>query len=327
MLVHWSAIDKHAAISGIEYEKFKNFAKSFADHIYIQCLVQGNMTKDDVIVNTKKCVEILNCRPLLPNTMPQLRVTQIPLGVRCCRVKNFNLTDSNSVVTNYYQSGGTSIRLSVLIELLIVRDIDLFDLFIIFLETILDNSNNFQMIMEEPLFNQLRTQEQLGYNVFCLLRDTFGILGYSVTACVQADKYTTEHVDKRIEAFLKSFKKMLNEMSEKELLSVKEALTKVKQCADIHLKEELDKNWAEITSGEYVFDRLQREVDAIGEITIEELRKWMEDHTIGGSNLRKLSVQIVGIDGSEKATEAKAVQSNEIVQSGSKKRKLKRKAR
>ena len=36
-------------------------------------------------------------------------------------------------------------------------------------------------IMEEPVFDILRTKEQLGYSVFSMLRNTHGILGISVT--------------------------------------------------------------------------------------------------------------------------------------------------
>lgn len=120
MLVHWTATDKHAAIRNVEFSEFQNFVKHFTDHIYIQCLVQGNMTKEDVIKNVQECVKALKCGPLLPNTMPQMRVAQIPIGSHYCKVKNFNSTDVNSVVMNYYQSGVSSIRLLVIIELLIV---------------------------------------------------------------------------------------------------------------------------------------------------------------------------------------------------------------
>lgn len=150
------------------------------------------------------------------------------------------------------------------------------------------------MYMEEPLFNQLRTQEQLGYNVFCLLRDTFGILGYSITVYTQADKYSTEHVDNRIEAFLTMFNNMLQGILEKDLDSIKEAVIKLKQCADIHLKEEVDRNWSEIITGDYMFDRIENELSMIEHITIDELREWMQSHTINGNNFRKLSVHVIG---------------------------------
>lgn len=151
--------------------------------------------------------------------------------------------------------------------------------------------------MEEPLFNQLRTQEQLGYSVFCLMRDTFGIFGYSVTVCTQADKFTTEHIDDRIETFLKSFMKILKKMSDKELNEIKIALVKLKQCVDLHLKEEVGRNWSEIVNEDYIFDRQDREINAINGTKIVEIRKWMEKHVLGGANLRKLTVQVLGKPG------------------------------
>lgn len=46
-----------------------------------------------------------------------------------------------------------------------------------------------QNLMEEPVFDILRTREQLGYNVYATLRNTFGVLGFSVTVDFQADKF------------------------------------------------------------------------------------------------------------------------------------------
>ncbi|XP_072762300.1 nardilysin [Anoplolepis gracilipes] len=267
--VHYTHIDLYTALCDINFQRFQDFIISFNNRLYIQCLVQGNMTQDAVIKNARKCIEIINCKSLLPSMVPQARVMQIPLGVNYCKLKNINKTDVNSVVTNYYQAEVTSIELSVLIDLLI-------------------------MIMEEPLFNRLRTKEQLGYDVSCLHQNTYGILGYSVTVQTQADKYTTEHVDQRIEDFLKSFNKILEDLSEEDLDYVKEALRKEKQCADIDLNEEVVRNWEEITSWQYIFDRLEREVLAIKDVKLDDLREWTARHTLNGSNFRKLSVHVVG---------------------------------
>ena len=46
--------------------------------------------------------------------------------------------------------------------------------------------------MEEPVFDVLRTREQLGYNVYATLRNTFGVLGFSITVDFQADKFRYE---------------------------------------------------------------------------------------------------------------------------------------
>ena len=43
--------------------------------------------------------------------------------------------------------------------------------------------------MEEPVFNTLRTKEQLGYKAFNMMRYNFGVLGFSVTVNTEVDKF------------------------------------------------------------------------------------------------------------------------------------------
>lgn len=38
------------------------------------------------------------------------------------------------------------------------------------------------------------------------------------------------------------------------------ALVKLKECEDTHLGEEVDRNWGEVVTQQFVFDRLNREV-------------------------------------------------------------------
>ncbi|XP_012218457.1 nardilysin-like [Linepithema humile] len=277
-LVHYTNVDMHNSLRNVDFEKFKNFVKSFTDHLYIQCLVQGNITRSAVEQNVQQFVKIINCGQLLPTMKPQMKVMEMLLGSHYCKLKNINRTDVNSVVTNYYQIGVASIELTVLVDLLI-------------------------MVMKEPLFTQLRSKEQLGYDVSCILRDIYGILGYSVTVHTQADKYTTDHVDKRIEEFMKSLDKILQETTEEELESLKETLRKMKQCADIDLEEEVSRNWIEITRWQYMFDRLERETLAIKNIKIDELRQFVAKYMLKGSSLRKLSVHVVGTDPKQNATD------------------------
>jgi len=157
----------------------------------------------------------------------------------------------------------------------------------------------FQLLMEEPLFNKLRTQEQLGYDISCNLRNIYGILGYSITIYIQANKYTTEHVDQRIEEFFKSFMKILQDISEEDFNNAKDSLMRLKQCVDIDLEEEFDRNWAEIMKWQYMFDRLEREIVAIKDIKINEVKEWIMKHTPNGNNCRKLSVHVVGTPSKE----------------------------
>lgn len=147
-------------------------------------------------------------------------------------------------------------------------------------------------MMEGPVFDVLRTKEQLGYHVYCSLTDTYGILGYTVTVNAQASKHSTDHVDKRIEAFIKKMLQSFKRMSDKEINQVKQDLIKVKQLVDVHLKDEVSRNWTEIVQQEFMFDRLPREIAMIEEIKVSEIKKWLHTYSLDEKNARKLSIQV-----------------------------------
>ena len=67
--------------------------------------------------------------------------------------------------------------------------------------------------MEEPVFDTLRTREQLGYNVYPTLRNTFGVLGFSISVDFQADKFRYQYfsylIDCRILGFFKLMKNFI----------------------------------------------------------------------------------------------------------------------
>jgi len=50
-------------------------------------------------------------------------------------------------------------------------------------------------------------------------------------------------------------------MTESELETRVQSLIKLKQLPDVSLDEEVSRNWNEVLNEEYLFDRLQREVN------------------------------------------------------------------
>ncbi|XP_067025867.1 nardilysin-like [Acropora muricata] len=150
------------------------------------------------------------------------------------------------------------------------------------------------MIMEEPCFNVLRTREQLGYHVSCTCTNTFGILGFSVTVQTQATKFSAEHVDSRIDAFLEEFGAKLSSMTEEDFSSQVDSLIELKEHKDLILAEEADRNWTEIRDQTYLFDRKKREVESLRKLSKEDIYQWFVSHFKGGKNYKKLSVQVVG---------------------------------
>lgn len=72
---------------------------------------------------------------------------------------------------------------------------------------------------------------------------------------------------------------------------------KLKECEDTHLGEEVDRNWTEVVTQQYVFDRLNREIAALKQMSRAELVSWFQEHR--GQNSRKLSMHVVGFGAEE----------------------------
>lgn len=149
------------------------------------------------------------------------------------------------------------------------------------------------MVAQEPLFDTLRNKEQLAYDVSFSLRDNFGILGYCITVNSQETKFTADHVDERIENFRRELISIIDQMSENDFDAIKISLAKNKLNEDNKLGEEVQRNWAEITTDEYEFDRVHKEVEYLSTISKAQLLEFYRTHC-DLENQRKLSVQVIG---------------------------------
>ena len=61
--------------------------------------------------------------------------------------------------------------------------------------------------------------------------------------------------------------KMVSKMEESDFVNHVTSMMKDKQEPDLALEDEVLRNWSEVTTREYVFDRRHREVSAIWNIT------------------------------------------------------------
>ncbi|XP_033103600.1 nardilysin-like [Anneissia japonica] len=156
------------------------------------------------------------------------------------------------------------------------------------------------MLMEEPCFDFLRTQEHLGYSVHPTCEIISGIVGFSVTVTTQANKFSALHVDQRIEAFLENFQEKLTNMTDREFQTQVDALVNLKQCVDLNLAEEVTRNWNEIETGAYVFDELEREIKVLKNVKKSQIIDLLDELINKGRCRRKLSTQVIGFGEKEK---------------------------
>ncbi|KAB7506989.1 Nardilysin [Armadillidium nasatum] len=278
--VHWPVIEKMKALQNIQKEHFlSTFMRKVINNRYVKMLVQGNITADEAKnlfdLAVRNPTPNLECKP----KCPEMRIRRCKAGEHVIRIKSLNSTSPNSTLVNYYQGERGCLRSELINEFVI-------------------------MAMDEPVFDTLRTKDQLGYHVYCTNRNTYGILGISITVNSQADKYSCTYVHERMEAFLKLFTENLKNISTEEMESLRETLKNFKLTVDITLKEEMDRNWGEIISEKYLFSRFDQQLPIIPTITLEEVCAYLHKiaNKSGNSDFRKLSVQIVGSSESTKET-------------------------
>ncbi|XP_014248916.1 nardilysin-like [Cimex lectularius] len=266
---YYSHLDKFRALKVLDYDTFLNFIADFFKNVRFQCLVQGNLTKDEAIACCENFVSKLKSTPLSDDNLPHFTVLELPIGEKCVRVNSFNLEDKNCVTTNYYQFCPGYIKDCVALELIL-------------------------MMMEEPLFDKLRTQEQLGYDVSCSVKEIYGIIGFTISVHSQIDKFTVDHIQSRMADFLHKFQDFIKKMPDEEFKDAANTLIKVKKCVDTHLKEEARRNWIEIKNMEYVFDRIEKEIKCICALKKKHLNQLLGKYLSPDKNYKKLTIQVVG---------------------------------
>ncbi|RYR49394.1 hypothetical protein Ahy_A07g035876 isoform I [Arachis hypogaea] len=162
------------------------FIPELRSKLYIEGLCHGNISEEVIdISNIFKTNFIVNPLPVeLRHAEHVICLSSSANLVRDVCVKN--KSEKNSVVELYFQIeqdlGLGSIKLKALIDL-------------------------FEEVVDEPLFNQLRTKEQLGYVVECSLRLTYSVFGFCF--CVQSSEYDPIYVQDRIDNFIDGVEEML----------------------------------------------------------------------------------------------------------------------
>ncbi|XP_055077197.1 nardilysin-like [Periophthalmus magnuspinnatus] len=268
----WSVLHKHQVlVQGLNLDRLLDFVSEFKQQLYVEGLVQGNLTCQESRRLLHDFIDALQFQPLPAEAPVQFRVVELPQKHHVCKVKSFNRQDPTSEVTVYYQCGVRSLREHALMELLVVN-------------------------MEEPCFDFLRTKETLGYQVYPSCRNTSGVLGFSVTVKTQATKFSSELVEARVQSFLSSFGGRLSSLGADSFRTQTLALVQQKKKQDSHLGEEVERHWSEVMTQQYVYDRVHREVSALLSFSQDDLVSWFNELR---EDNRQLSVHVVGFGAEE----------------------------
>jgi len=268
----WSVQSRLESLQKLMPGDVMTFQSLLLDRFFLEGLIHGNVTAEAALSWISLLLDTWKPSPLLNHN--ERRVTNLPLdSVYHC--KGWNPENQNSAVVNIFQIGPIDLRVNACLSI-------------------------FSHLVQEPAFNQLRTEEQLGYIVHTGVK-TSGEKVKSLMMLVQSESFDPHHIDQRIEAFLQHFRSTLLEMSSEDFKLRVDTVVQILTEKNKNLIEESSKHWQAISSRVYNFKRLVMVAEEAKGLTKDDVMEFMNEYIIEKAPRRaKLSIQIYGKDQCEK---------------------------
>ncbi|XP_030626254.1 insulin-degrading enzyme isoform X2 [Chanos chanos] len=267
--VAWTKDELKEALDDVTLPRLKAFIPQLLSRLHIEALLHGNITKQSALSMMQMVedtlIEHAHTKPLLPSQLIRYREVQVPDGGWYVYQQR-NEVHNNCGIEIYYQTNMQTTHDNMLVEL-------------------------FCQIISEPCFNTLRTKEQLGYIVFSGPRRANGVQG--LRFIIQSEK-APHYLESRVEAFLKTMEKSVEEMGEEAFQKHIQALAIRRLDKPKKLAAECAKYWGEIISQQYNFDRDNIEVAYLKTLTKENIIQFYRDLlAIDAPKRHKVSVHVL----------------------------------
>lgn len=273
----WTHQEKLASIDALTPAQLDDFAAQLLSHAELDLFVHGNVAQSDVRAIATQVQEVIPVRPLYASQLALNRAVQLSPAVSYLRQRPaLNPVDANSASLNLYQLGENTVELHAVAEL-------------------------FAHLVREPLFNRLRTKEQLGYLVWSNLVTVHGVLHFRVL--LQSAHAGADYLNYRVESFLQWYR----DVELPRALAADPDFFAQNVAAVIAKKTEKDKTltaestrlWNEIAHRRLQFDRVEREVAVLRTLDVAALMQFIDRFITmrpaeGVSHRAKLNVQYFG---------------------------------
>ena len=180
-----------------------------------------------------------------------------------------NVNEKNSVIEMYFQGSGQNFKKTPWgKELAIVRMLD--------------------TLLEEPVFNVLRTQEQLGYTVQSSYRMTAGVVGFYFS--VISASHPSSHIEERIEYFCNCAGTYFRLLPDAEFVKRRNALHVSLSIPHTDLEESADELWDALTERHFCFDSQTKIANSVVSVTKHDIVEWWDRCVLAPTGRKKLVV-------------------------------------
>ncbi|XP_059309269.1 insulin-degrading enzyme-like 1, peroxisomal isoform X2 [Lycium ferocissimum] len=271
----WPWSDEIEVLPRLKVDDLVKFYPLLLARSFMECYVAGNIEQAEAESLIQLIEEVFFMgpqpisKPLFASQHLTNRVVKLERGVNYFYAADgLNPNDENSALVHYIQVHQDDFMLNVKLQL-------------------------FALIAKQRAFHQLRSVEQLGYITVLMQRSDSGVHG--VQFIIQSTAKDPKYIDSRVELFLKTFESKLYEMTSDEFKSNVNALIDMKLEKHKNLREESRFYWREISDGTLKFDRRDREIEALKQLTQKELTDFFDEYIkVGVPRKKALSVRVYG---------------------------------
>lgn len=248
----WTNKQKLNALTNLTRQDLAIFIEDFLKQLHITMLLQGNNTARDA----KNIAAMLDRQlALVANVTPVPSAGVIQLAKKSLNTRRLTIDHHDAVLAIYFQATDKSIKSQAEAQLL-------------------------GRIISSAFFADLRTRQQLGYNLaaFALpIKEMPGII-----FILQSPIISAPEIEARYRTFIHAYLQQLVAMTEQELESYKSGLMTLLLEKDKSLKKKSARNWLEIDRENTDFDTKERIAQALSKIDKNRLlivyQDWLIDN-------------------------------------------------
>ena len=240
-----------AAVKDTTLDQLKEYVRALWSSGKGEALIQGNIDKDEALEIVDALDKTLAFKTMTSDKYPaRLRALPLPITmpdqnpVRLS-ISEPNISNNNAASQITLQNLGTSEKDHVLIEII-------------------------SAIIEEPFYNELRTKKQLGYIVSSGIKAVDQ--SRTLSLIVQSNVASAEGITAEIVKFLDRVDiELIQPLTTINIELFVKGLVDRRLEPDKQLAVEVTRNWSEIASGRFQYNRLQAEVGALLAVTKQDI--------------------------------------------------------
>jgi insulysin len=262
----WTYEQYAAELEHIDANDIKNFFPRLLRENYIEALMHGNLSVDDALRIASRIENAVHGRSPPQWQWPVHRNVNLPPG------SNYTyqmVVNDNNKSIEYYLFIGMIPDYIARAKLLLLSQ-----------------------VLREPLYDQLRNQEKLGYRVWGEMRASETNFGYSI---VIQGQQSPQYLEERIEKFLEHFLRTLDQMKQDEFKTHQDSIINKLLKKFENLQSESSHFWAHIEPGDFEFLAYETIAGYIRSLTLAELIAFYQQHINPTSDRRaKIAVHVNG---------------------------------